>query len=127
MSGKGSQGRIIVYPPKESTFSPESIIVGNVVLYGPPAARRFNGMAGEIRSPEFRSNSHCRRCRRSRLRIHDAWNRRRSGGNRKKFRRRNDRRMRMFSMRRANSARGAVTAPVSIWNSWEDDIALLRN
>src|SRR6185295_15842177 len=34
--GKGlSGGRIIVYPPKESTFVPEeNIVVGNVVLYG---------------------------------------------------------------------------------------------
>ena len=48
--GKGlSGGRIIVYPPKESTFSPEeSIIVGNVVLYGATSGEAFfNGMAGE--------------------------------------------------------------------------------
>lgn len=48
--GKGlSGGRIVVYPPKGSTFSPEeSIIVGNVVLYGATGGEAFfNGMAGE--------------------------------------------------------------------------------
>jgi glutamate synthase (NADPH) large chain len=48
--GKGlSGGRIIVYPPKGSRFSPEdSIIVGNVVLYGATSGEVFfNGMAGE--------------------------------------------------------------------------------
>ena len=48
--GKGlSGGRIIVYPPKGSRFSPgESIIVGNVVLYGATSGEAFfNGMAGE--------------------------------------------------------------------------------
>jgi glutamate synthase (NADPH) large chain len=48
--GKGlSGGRIIVFPPKGSSFSPEeSIIVGNVVLYGATGGEAFfNGMAGE--------------------------------------------------------------------------------
>jgi glutamate synthase domain-containing protein 2/glutamate synthase domain-containing protein 3 len=48
--GKGlSGGKIIVYPPKGSKFSPEeSIIVGNVVLYGATSGEVFfNGMAGE--------------------------------------------------------------------------------
>ncbi len=48
--GKGlSGGRIIVYPPKNSSFSPEeSTIVGNVVLYGATSGEAFfNGMAGE--------------------------------------------------------------------------------
>jgi glutamate synthase domain-containing protein 3 len=48
--GKGlSGGRIVVYPPKGSRFSPEeSIIVGNVVLYGATSGEVFfNGMAGE--------------------------------------------------------------------------------
>ncbi len=48
--GKGlSGGRIVVYPPKDSRFSPEeSIIVGNVVLYGATSGEAFfNGMAGE--------------------------------------------------------------------------------
>jgi glutamate synthase (NADPH) large chain len=48
--GKGlSGGRIIVYPPKGSRFSPEeSIIIGNVVLYGATSGEAFfNGMAGE--------------------------------------------------------------------------------
>jgi glutamate synthase (NADPH/NADH) large chain len=48
--GKGlSGGKIIVYPPKGSTFAPEeSIIVGNVVLYGATSGEAFfNGIAGE--------------------------------------------------------------------------------
>ena len=48
--GKGlSGGRIIVYPPKSSTFVPEeNILVGNVVLYGATSGEVFfNGMAGE--------------------------------------------------------------------------------
>jgi glutamate synthase domain-containing protein 3 len=48
--GKGlSGGRIIVYPPKASTFVPEdNILVGNVVLYGATSGEAFfNGMAGE--------------------------------------------------------------------------------
>ena len=48
--GKGlSGGRIIVYPPEGSKFSPEeSIIIGNVALYGATSGEAFfNGMAGE--------------------------------------------------------------------------------
>ncbi|MEO8663285.1 MAG: glutamate synthase large subunit, partial [Bryobacteraceae bacterium] len=48
--GKGlSGGRIIVYPPKTSTFVPEhNILIGNVVLYGATSGEAFfNGMAGE--------------------------------------------------------------------------------
>ncbi len=48
--GKGlSGGRIVVYPPIGARFSPEeSIIVGNVVLYGATSGEAFfNGMAGE--------------------------------------------------------------------------------
>jgi glutamate synthase domain-containing protein 2/glutamate synthase domain-containing protein 1/glutamate synthase domain-containing protein 3 len=48
--GKGlSGGRIIVYPPKTSSFLPEeSILVGNVVLYGATTGEVFlNGIAGE--------------------------------------------------------------------------------
>ncbi len=48
--GKGlSGGRIIVYPPKTSSFLPEeSILVGNVVLYGATSGEIFlNGIAGE--------------------------------------------------------------------------------
>ncbi len=48
--GKGlSGGRVIVYPPKASTFVPEdNILVGNVVLYGATSGEAFfNGMAGE--------------------------------------------------------------------------------
>jgi glutamate synthase domain-containing protein 2/glutamate synthase domain-containing protein 1/glutamate synthase domain-containing protein 3 len=48
--GKGlSGGRIIAYPPKTSSFLPEeSILVGNVVLYGATSGEIFlNGIAGE--------------------------------------------------------------------------------
>ena len=49
-TGKGlSGGRIIVYPPKSSTFvAEENIIIGNVALYGATAGEIFvRGMAGE--------------------------------------------------------------------------------
>ena len=44
-----SGGRIVVYPPKSSTFAPEeNIIVGNVVLYGATGGQAFiRGIAGE--------------------------------------------------------------------------------
>jgi glutamate synthase (NADPH/NADH) large chain len=48
--GKGlSGGKIIVYPPKGSTFDPsDNVIVGNVALYGATAGETFiGGMAGE--------------------------------------------------------------------------------
>ncbi len=48
--GKGlSGGKIIVYPPKVSTFvAEENILIGNVVLYGATAGRAFfRGRAGE--------------------------------------------------------------------------------
>jgi glutamate synthase domain-containing protein 2/glutamate synthase domain-containing protein 3 len=48
--GKGlSGGRIIVYPPKGSSFSPEDcIVVGNVVLYGATSGEAFfSGIGGE--------------------------------------------------------------------------------
>jgi glutamate synthase (ferredoxin) len=48
--GKGlSGGRIIVYPHKESTYTPEdNIIIGNVVLYGATKGEAFfRGVAGE--------------------------------------------------------------------------------
>jgi glutamate synthase (NADPH) large chain len=48
--GKGlSGGRIIVYPPRGSRFSPEeNIIIGNVALYGATSGEAFfNGVAGE--------------------------------------------------------------------------------
>ena len=48
--GKGlSGGRVIAYPPKTSFFLPEeSILVGNVVLYGATSGEVFlNGIAGE--------------------------------------------------------------------------------
>lgn len=48
--GKGlSGGKIIVYPPKESTFKPEeNIIIGNVALYGAIQGEAyFRGMAAE--------------------------------------------------------------------------------
>ncbi|MEM8613744.1 MAG: glutamate synthase large subunit [Cyanobacteria bacterium P01_H01_bin.105] len=48
--GKGlSGGKLIVYPPKASTFIPEdNIIIGNVALYGATAGEVYiYGMAGE--------------------------------------------------------------------------------
>jgi glutamate synthase domain-containing protein 2/glutamate synthase domain-containing protein 3 len=48
--GKGfSGGRIVVYPPRAATFTPEdNIIVGNVSLYGATGGEVFlNGQAGE--------------------------------------------------------------------------------
>jgi glutamate synthase domain-containing protein 3 len=48
--GKGlSGGRIIVHPPKKSTFVPEeNILIGNVALYGATSGEAFlNGVAGE--------------------------------------------------------------------------------
>ena len=48
--GKGlSGGRLIVYPPKSSSFLPEeSILIGNVVLYGATSGEAFfSGIAGE--------------------------------------------------------------------------------
>ena len=49
-TGKGlSGGRLIVFPPRTSTFLPEqNILIGNVVLYGATSGEAyFNGMAGE--------------------------------------------------------------------------------
>ncbi|XP_043689612.1 glutamate synthase 1 [NADH], chloroplastic-like isoform X1 [Telopea speciosissima] len=48
--GKGlSGGKIVVYPPIESTFDPkENIVIGNVALYGATSGEAyFNGMAAE--------------------------------------------------------------------------------
>jgi glutamate synthase (ferredoxin) len=48
--GKGlSGGKIIVYPPKGSTFPPEeNIIIGNVAFYGATGGEAYiRGMAGE--------------------------------------------------------------------------------
>ncbi len=48
--GKGlSGGKIIVYPPKRSTFKPEeNIIIGNVAFYGATSGEAYiHGMAGE--------------------------------------------------------------------------------
>jgi glutamate synthase (NADPH/NADH) large chain len=48
--GKGlSGGKIIVYPPRTSSFQPEeNILIGNVVLYGATSGEAFfNGRAGE--------------------------------------------------------------------------------
>ena len=65
--GKGlSGGKIIVKPPKESTFKQdENIIIGNVAFYGATSGKAYiNGVAGE---------RFCVRCRRSWMRIHDRW------------------------------------------------------
>jgi glutamate synthase domain-containing protein 2/glutamate synthase domain-containing protein 1/glutamate synthase domain-containing protein 3 len=48
--GKGLSGaRLVVYPPRGSTFSPEeNIIIGNVALYGATGGEAYiNGVAGE--------------------------------------------------------------------------------
>ncbi|MCZ2152609.1 MAG: glutamate synthase large subunit [Bryobacterales bacterium] len=48
--GKGlSGGRIIVYPPRRSSFLPEeNILIGNTVMYGATSGEGyFNGVAGE--------------------------------------------------------------------------------
>ena len=48
--GKGlSGGRIVVYPPRESTFGPEeNVIIGNVAIYGGTSGEVYvRGIAGE--------------------------------------------------------------------------------
>ena len=48
--GKGlSGGKIVIRPPKESTFSPhDNIIIGNVAFYGATSGKAFiNGQGGE--------------------------------------------------------------------------------
>ncbi|KAF1893422.1 hypothetical protein Lal_00001895 [Lupinus albus] len=48
--GKGlSGGKVVVYPPKQSTFDPKNnIVIGNVALYGATCGEAyFNGMAAE--------------------------------------------------------------------------------
>lgn len=48
--GKGlSGGKLVVYPPKDSTFDAgDNIIIGNVALYGATSGKAFiNGVAGE--------------------------------------------------------------------------------
>ncbi|MSV28838.1 MAG: glutamate synthase subunit alpha, partial [Bryobacterales bacterium] len=48
--GKGlSGGKMVIYPPRSSTFLPEeNILIGNVALYGATGGEAFfNGMAGE--------------------------------------------------------------------------------
>ncbi|MGN0559235.1 MAG: glutamate synthase large subunit [Acutalibacteraceae bacterium] len=48
--GKGlSGGKLVVYPPKGTSFKPEeNIIIGNVALYGATSGKAFiNGIAGE--------------------------------------------------------------------------------
>jgi glutamate synthase domain-containing protein 2/glutamate synthase domain-containing protein 1/glutamate synthase domain-containing protein 3 len=48
--GKGMSGGVMaIYPPKESTFTPElNIIIGNVALYGATGGKAyFRGLAGE--------------------------------------------------------------------------------
>lgn len=48
--GKGlSGGKLVVYPPKQSTFEAgDNIIIGNVALYGATSGKAFiNGVAGE--------------------------------------------------------------------------------
>lgn len=49
-TGKGmTGGKMVIYPPKNATFTPEeNILIGNVVLYGATGGEcYFRGMAGE--------------------------------------------------------------------------------
>lgn len=49
--GKGlSGGKIVVYPPRKSTFkAEENIVIGNVALYGATSGECYiNGMAAEV-------------------------------------------------------------------------------
>ena len=84
--GKGlSGGKLVVCQPKGVKFkSDENIIIGNVALYGATSGKVFvggvqrfptKGPAGrpgkKICSKKLRSQSSGRRCRRSRLRVHD--------------------------------------------------------
>ena len=94
--GKGlSGGRIIVYPPKESSIvASENIIVGNTLLYGATSGEVFiRGVAGERFAVR---NSGCccgyRRRRRSRLRVYDGRDGRRSRQDRQEFCGRHERR-----------------------------------
>ena len=121
--GKGlSGGRIIAYPPKTSSFLPEeSILVGNVVLYGATSGEVFlNGIAGErfaVRNSgatavvegvgdhgcEYMTNG----------------TRRRARHNRPQLCRRHERRHRLCLRRPGRLlARGAATRPASIWSRW---------
>ena len=73
--GKGlSGGKLVVCQPKGVKFkSDENIIIGNVALYGATSGKVFVGWCGrrKICSKKLRSQSSGRRCRRSRLRVHD--------------------------------------------------------
>jgi glutamate synthase (ferredoxin) len=73
--GKGlSGGKIIVYPPKGSTFvAEENIIIGNVALYGATSGEDFCARHGgrTFRRAQLRRERGRRGHRRSRLRIHD--------------------------------------------------------
>ena len=87
--GKGlSGGKLIVYPPRSSSFAAEeNIILGNVALYGATSGEVFfNGMAGE-RFAVRNSGADCcgGRRRRPRLRVHDERPCRRAGLVRQEF------------------------------------------
>ena len=97
--GKGlSGGKIIVYPPKSSTFKAEdNILIGNVVMYGAtsgecllPRHRRRALLRAQQRRYRGR-----RRHWRSRLRIHDRRARGRAGQDGPQLRRRHERRHRL--------------------------------
>ena len=97
--GKGlSGGKIIVYPPRESTFVPEdNIIAGNVVLYGATSGELYlRGIAGErfcVRNSGAIGRR--RRRRRPRLRVHDRRPGRDPGQDGSQFRGRHERRHRL--------------------------------
>ncbi len=91
--GKGlSGGRVIVYPPKNSTFkAEENIIAGNVIGYGAIEGEIYlRGVVGErfcVRNSG--ASAVVEGCRRPRLRIHDRRTRRRHRTHRPQFRRGN--------------------------------------
>ena len=126
--GKGlSGGRLIVYPPRNSTFLPEeNILIGNVVLYGATSGEAyFNGMAGERFA--VRNSGATRgggRPGRSRLRIHDqAALVVVLGKVRPQLRRRHERRHRLRARREGRFRREALQhGGASTWSRcWRED------
>ena len=75
--GKGlSGGRLVVYPPRGSTFLPEeNIVIGNVALYGATSGEAFFNGSGRrtLCRAQLRRHRGGGGPGRSRLRIHDQW------------------------------------------------------
>jgi len=106
--GKGlSGGKLIVYPPRGSTFAPEeNIVIGNVALYGATSGEAyFNGVAGErLRRAQLRRHGGGRRAWRSWLRIHDPRVGSGAGQVRPQFRGRHERRPGLRTRRKGDFA-----------------------